>query len=801
MVPVPRSELFRRVLLGWITALIVVRPLVIGEDPGMLRPYEHPGMLHLYPEGASSLFLRLVWRAVGEDPELLYPHLANASNLLLILFWLVTALGWSVWRICSGERAWHGSLVEIGLLAVVGLMFLSAARAASYKNPAWIIAWEWLGLFLVFFIVRQLVRTPGENQRLLAALLASGVSLAVYALYQQAVELPQLRASLQEDADPQSAPAPGSLPAETVDFKIFRDRIEGEHISASFVHAESFASFLVLLLPAGVGWMTVSWLRRGRPWQNLGGAACSIILLSALCLTHSRGALLSLLLVALFAGLVPARSFLKVQRGWLLVGLLGLAGVLVLYFLTGSGDAKFQNELIDAHRAWGRLVDAWSGTWDMIRAPDHPLFFWLGVGPGNFGRHAPRYLTPTAFEEFTHPHNFMLEMWSTCGVFALAALLAALGGFFWHMRFVLRNAALEAPEEVTPATDELPRTYWEFYLGGLAGLALGFVFWAANLTGPGKSDLILLGGLLSGARSLIWLLVFALFESIPWTGSTRALAQTAGVAALLLSLTVSGGIGFPSVALPLWVMAALAINSLPEQPLAVPTRNWVGLILPIPLLAGTCIVYYTVVYSPVADCIHYLKMARASYAVYHSGQLEAQKILPGKKREEMDKDLRVFLERRIINPLGVARNNAPSHTFPQLQLARWYGELWRLRPEIKYSRTALAEADSAVQLDPEGSSGYLMKYNLNMLLARVRSRDKRSPFFREAANALDQLARRAPRKTQLRYQLADALFLADDRTEGRRQAEKALDLNKAATDPGNKLTDDQRRQLLRWLER
>ena len=54
----------------------------------------------------------------------------------------------------------------------------------------------------------------------------------------------------------------------------------------------------------------------------------------------------------------------------------------------------------------------------MIR--DQP---WFGVGPGNFGRHYPRYMAPTDFEKVKDPHNFALEIWASCGILALLAFL------------------------------------------------------------------------------------------------------------------------------------------------------------------------------------------------------------------------------------------------------------------------------------------------------------------------------------------------------------------------------------------
>src|SRR5262249_7118374 len=112
------------------------------------------------------------------------------------------------------------------------------------------------------------------------------------------------------------------------------------------------------------------------------------------------------------------------------------AGVLVLLTFTWF---LFPSVIAKAWRSIGLRTEYWTATWAMIG--DHP---WLGVGPGNFGRHYPRYMTATAFEKIQDPHNFILEIWATCGLFALLLLLAALGVFFFRVWSVVRCPWSEA---------------------------------------------------------------------------------------------------------------------------------------------------------------------------------------------------------------------------------------------------------------------------------------------------------------------------------------------------------------------
>src|SRR5262249_35043781 len=144
---------------------------------------------------------------------------------------------------------------------------------------------------------------------------------------------------------------------------------------------------------------------------------------------------------------------------------------------------------------------------------------------------------------------------------------------------------------------------WEFYLGGMAGLILGFVVQAWHQ----PVDAIIVEGAKAGVRSLIWFPAFALFMSVPWSGPTRVLALLAGVAVLLLNLCVSDGISVPAVAIPLWVLIALVVASWDAQ---MKQREWLEerggqldflrRIVPIPACAALVIAYYGLVLQPTA---------------------------------------------------------------------------------------------------------------------------------------------------------------------------------------------------------
>jgi tetratricopeptide (TPR) repeat protein len=762
-------EFLRRLLLGLVTALVVARPLVLGEDPGLLD------------------------------------HLSGAAGLVLSFLWLVAAVGWAVWRAWSGQAGWRASAVEGALFAVVILVFVSAIGAASYKHPAWLIASEWFILLVAFCLVRQLAVTPGDNHCLLAALLATGVSLSLHGIYQYAVEFPDQRAIADKPEQlVQTLAQTGSyLDPNDPLLEHWKKRIQADNVFATFVNPNSFAGFLALLFPLAVGWALVS-----KPWQkwslkNGFALGCAVITGAALWLTHSRGAILSTFLVAALMGGIYWRRTLWTHKWKCLAGAVFLAGMICLPLAQGwlptSGLEKTQISMT-------KRLDYWTASWQMIK--DHP---WLGVGPGQFGRFYPRYMEETAFEKITNPHNFVLEMWATCGLFALAALGAAIIAFFWRAR------AAWIQEVSIPAIDEAPTNpRWEFYVGGMAGVILGFVLWFYDLTGDNLADQLIYGTFIALVRSLVWLGCFALFESIPWPGPTRAIALMGGFAALLLNLLVSDGISLPSVAQPLWIVAALALNSLPQGTPASKPRNWLGVMAPIPLLTAVCLAYYVFLFDPTFSRAVTLRDARMHYAAYWTKleELRDTKSVVDLRNvgDEVNYQLGYILKGLEFAAYGDPRQREkPFRVEPLVELAQWYGEEWKyLQPKatpagsgvlqpptvqgqslINIRNKAARCAQEAIELDPEGLDGYRIKYQLNLTFAK-RAETETKRFYELASEALTALIRRDPTEAGNHFQWAEVLFQLGDQPGGKKETEEALRLDRLSTDPARKLRESQR---------
>lgn len=758
MAEVDRAELTRRIVLGLVTALIVARPLLSGEDPGRTHP------------------------ATG-----------NAGQDIAFL-WLLAAAGWSAWRAWS-QQTWQVSWVEIGLAAFVVLVFVSAGFAARYKHAAWLISWEWLAVLAAFVLIRQLPQSEQENRGLLTAILASAVSLAVFGVYQ----------ALQ--------PARSASPVDSLLAQIFGldlpRRAEGSALTATFASSNSFAAFLLLAAPAlAIGWHRVQ--NAGRPrWQVVLTGLCFALVFLCLGMSRSWSAVIALALVGMIFLLPRHSAEMLGVRAALLVGVLVLGGLVAL----ATFNSDFQ-EWLSARTEFA------AAAWKM--SGDH---FWLGVGPGNFSKHFPAYVALPTSERVAPPDSFFLETLATTGFLSVVALLIALVAFARRMWPEIRCGwpqTEETPTENDAAEAPVPqRTSWEFYLGGIIGLTIAFLLGPA---GWSKEEMLRLGGV-AAVRSLVWFAAFALLEMIPWTERWRLTALAAGVLASFFCLLTSGGFFSPSLAQPLCVMAALALNATPAgRPLTIGGR--LGLILPVPILVVLCWVHLLVVLLPLGGAGRSHYRARLAYPAWaqtvepqwskivNSAERPADKLKAANRAE-------TFLNRLIIKPLEEAVKSDPADANLHIELAYWQGqgrELFApirdlLEPDdrervekrrAKYSVQAIdVHVKKARELDPIGKGSYWVGSKLWGRAAEEPglTQGYQAKYYLLAAEQLRPLVKRDPADVRVRYLLIEALVKTGDSelvAEGAKQAEQTLELAARADPAAKPLSKEERQNLQEW---
>ena len=506
----------RRMLLIVVTGLIVARPFLLA----------------------------------GEDPTLNSPLVdLDTSGLLLTMIWFVAAVMWCVWRLWSRTATWYGGLLEAGLFAVVLLTFGGAAWTAPYKFPAMLMAWEWLALAAGFFLVRQLAVSEEEQHRFFCVLLSGLVVLSVYALYQRGIEIPRMQQefSTLDKMRQVEMDRTGKLVDEDM-LKTKWERSQQNWVYGTYANPNSFAGYLVLLIPSAVGAALLCARHKHPKWQVMLASCFATLSVVALVLTSSRGAILATFVTTLLVVAFIWRDWWRTHWQY---SVAALAAVTLLAF--GVWKSPLWTAALGKTESTAALrLEYWHTTWKMIA--DHA---WFGVGPGQFSRYYPRYMDATAGDTLSDPHNFVLEIWATCGIFALVALLAVFVLFYLKVgRALLSAPTVDGPGDV-PTPELLPDgqlpVRWEFYVGGMFGLLLTFVLRISEL----PKDEIVSETVKAGVASVFWFGAFALFEQIRWSKQARLLVLVAGVTAMLLNLLVSGGINDPSVAGLLWCAAAL----------------------------------------------------------------------------------------------------------------------------------------------------------------------------------------------------------------------------------------------------
>jgi hypothetical protein len=304
-------------------------------------------------------------------------------------------------------------LLMIGFL---GVLLLSAVPAQGYD-----LAFERITVFvseglLIYFLVRQSVRSlPDLRIAILATLAAAGL-LAGLTVFQS------VTGNYEQEfmgLVPRTLEHLEGLPASAREEVSLEDRARGP--------VDEPNRFAQILLMAGA-LAVVGTLNAARKRGTVVGWLFVGLLLAGVLLTYSRGALVTL--VALLLVAVP----LGLMRPRHLVGALAIGGITVFTLVPGMAERAatmtgvaglFGSAQVEADGPTrGRTTAMLSA---LAAYTDHPV---LGVGPGQYTAfHAVKYqsLPEISFREIAEPrraHNLYLEMAAETGTVGLVVFLA-----------------------------------------------------------------------------------------------------------------------------------------------------------------------------------------------------------------------------------------------------------------------------------------------------------------------------------------------------------------------------------------
>ncbi len=211
----------------------------------------------------------------------------------------------------------------------------------------------------------------------------------------------------------------------------------------TFEQPNPYGGYLGLTLPVALGLCVVAglglgrWSRSSRWFTLIVAGICAALMLAALVMSWSRGAWLGF--GAAVVGMIVA-LVVKSGRGAVLSVILV---ALVAYALLAGGLAQVPPSLVqrfsdfvpylgvsdvrgaeitDANFAVLERVAHWQAAWQMWT--DHP---WLGVGIGNYEPVYPRYALPQWPLPLGHAHNYYLNIAAEAGIVGLGAYLLLWG--------------------------------------------------------------------------------------------------------------------------------------------------------------------------------------------------------------------------------------------------------------------------------------------------------------------------------------------------------------------------------------
>ncbi len=394
---------------------------------------------------------------------------ADGDTLWLTSLTLTAAAGICWWMSRVSFERLRFEKLDFAVWFLCGAHILSALVVIvteGNKRLATNMLWEWLGIAVLFSLIRQTI-TPNSRTRFLRTTLVVMTALACYGIWQptfwypsnlkeyeslraeldtveSSTELPiQERARRQQElrAEFVSQGIPLSGPSR----QLFEIRLrDSKEPLGFFALANTFAGFMAmalvllaatlleLLLPTAKNSLTMP-LETSRRGVIAAVSAAFLLVAYCLLLTKSRtawgGTLAGLatlicLLIARSTWGAPLKKLLLIVAVSVVVFSL-LTGVAIA---TGALDVEVVSE---ASMSLGYRMEYWTSTWDVIL--NHPV---LGTGPGNFRDNYLQYKLPQSSEEISDPHQFILDVAANSGlvgILGLAAFLAMLARLAWPL--------------------------------------------------------------------------------------------------------------------------------------------------------------------------------------------------------------------------------------------------------------------------------------------------------------------------------------------------------------------------------
>lgn len=444
--------------------------------------------------------------------------------------------------------------------AVLVAGFFSALRS-DCPGAALETLLTWLGYAAIFLLAFWTGLDHERKRRVVRALCALALPIAVYGLLQYAVLLDVTRAQIQADK-PAALRQTGLSERE---YDALLQRTISKRVFSTFALSNSLAAFLILLLPPAVALAASA----PTPARKSILAAAVLIMLLGLFFTFSKGGwLVAAVLLAVFLAM-RGRRWLALRWRPIVAAAAALvvllAGALALSPYLRSRMSAMAREAAASRRV---RTQYWSAALAMWRSST-----FLGVGPGNFKNHYTVYKSITA-EETKNAHNDYVQLLAECGPLALAGYLA-----FWPILLIAARRRPSTSSGRSELAEDRPADADVRSLSGLpapasliAAAALCAIAAASILARPlavTQNTAVNLAAVVAFAA--LWLLAYwAAGRTAPDTQSDRGLstALLIGVLGFALHSFVDLDLYVDGVASIAFIAAGLAAAGLRTRALA-----------------------------------------------------------------------------------------------------------------------------------------------------------------------------------------------------------------------------------------
>jgi hypothetical protein len=406
-----------------------------------------------------------------------------------------------------------------------------------------------------------------------------------------------------------------------------------------------------------------------------------------------------------------------------------------LVMIAAAAAALLSNPFEDVAGHWSQAVNL---------VASHPL---LGVGPGNLSRE----LGGAPGREAA-----WFGLAAMTGLIGLVLFAAAVGVSIWTAKPPRPDIRDDAPDGGR----------WEFYLGGMVGLLLGFVWAVGDMPAEAPADEVFRLGLAAIIRAALWFASFALLETVRPLRSGLVRAILVGAMFVFVAGLMSDAPGRPTILFPLFVLLALGTNfRLANEPL-LPDGGWTKPVRVVQVIAaaGLAVTHLVTAALPAWSTAEAVRQARMASRVYPERHREIELARPGAERATALTKARGFLLQNILSPLREAADRDPGNAALQLELARWRRPLWEYQlvadPEnaAKVSDDIRRAAERADKLDPHSPAAQRSLFEA-LALFRKNSTTRAIERIAQLNKRIELIARREPTlEVPLRFRVVQMLL-------------------------------------------